>query len=559
MLRLFQTHQIRKQRELSGGLWDFQTLPQDGTEPVVKKAFVPGCWECDPDTVSYRGRARYERDFFGGGNIRLELKGVSHTAEVYLDGKKIASHYNAYTPFAAVVTNLPEQNHHLQVVVDNSFGEQSALHVENDYQSYGGITRSVALEELGDMYVTRLHVTPVKRDGVWHAKIEAGVRNLTDRKLRGELRLCLGKQGDGERVSVPVTLPAGEEAFYTADICCRWAQEWNPESPVLYTVTALLCAEDGKAVDDLTDRFGFRQVQVEGRRILLNGKALKIRGFCRHEDHPQFGCAIPVEAMQQDLLLMRDLGANSVRTSHYPNDELFLDLCDETGMLVWEENHARGLSEKDMRNPNFERQCEDCIREMILAHYNHPSIYIWGILNECASHTEYGRECYASQFSLIRSLDASRPCSFASCQFKTDICFDLPDVVSYNIYPLWYHNTPPADYLADLYDWVQKETKGAGKPFLITEVGAGGIYGYRTPAKVKWSEEYQAEALQRQLQAILSDDNVSGVYIWQFCDCRVCDSWFGGRPRTMNNKGIVDEYRRPKLSYEVVKKLFKAF
>lgn len=142
MLRLFQTHQIRKQRELSGGLWDFATLPEDGTKPVAKKAFVPGCWECDPDTVSYRGRARYERDFFGGGNIRLELKGVSHTAEVYLDGEKIASHYNAYTPFAAVVTNLPEQNHHLQVVVDNSFGEQSALHVENDYQSYGGITRS---------------------------------------------------------------------------------------------------------------------------------------------------------------------------------------------------------------------------------------------------------------------------------------------------------------------------------------------------------------------------------------------------------------------------------
>ncbi len=577
MLRLFQTHQVRKQRELSGSLWDFSTLPVDGTEPVAKKAFVPGCWECDPDTVSYRGKACYERDFFAGGNIRLELKGVSHTAEVYLDGEKIASHYNAYTPFEAVAIGLPEKSHHLKVVVDNSFGEQSALHVENDYQSYGGITRGVALEGLGDMYVTYLHVTPAKKDGVWHAEIAAGIGNLTKKALQGKLRLRLEAWaaaavglpalsagadrertagGHGEEAEIVAVVPAGEEALFCADICCPQAREWNPETPALYTVTALLCGEGGEIVDDLTERFGFRTVKVEGKRILLNGSPLRIRGFCRHEDHPQFGCALPVEAMQQDLLLMRDLGANSVRTSHYPNDERFLDLCDETGMLVWEENHARGLSEKDMRNPNFERQCEDCIREMIRAHYNHPSIYIWGILNECASHTEYGRECYASQFAQIRSLDMTRPCSFASCQFKTDICFDLPDVVSYNIYPLWYHDTPPADYLADLYGWVQRETGGAGKPFLITEVGAGGIYGYRTPAKVKWSEEYQAEALEKQLRAILSDENVSGVYIWQFCDCRVCDSWFGGRPRTMNNKGIVDEYRRPKLAYETVRKCF---
>ena len=301
---------------------------------------------------------------------------------------------------------------------------------------------------------------------------------------------------------------------------------------------------------------GFREVRTRGKDILLNGQKLQIRGFCRHEDHPQFGCSLPWAAMCRDLSLMRDLGANSVRTSHYPNDELFLDLCDETGMLVWEENHARGLSEEDMRNPNFERQCEDCIREMIGAHFNHPSIYIWGILNECASHTQYGRECYQKQLELIRSLDHTRPRSFASCQFKTDICFDLVDVVSYNIYPLWYHDTPVDVYLKDLYGWVQEETGGSGKPFLITEVGAGAIYGYRTPEKVKWSEEYQAQALEKQLSAILSQEGCSGVYIWQFCDCRVCDSWFHIRPRTMNNKGVVDEYRRPKLAYETVKKMF---
>ena len=313
--------------------------------------------------------------------------------------------------------------------------------------------------------------------------------------------------------------------------------------------------EDGKVIDDLTDRVGFREVRTQGKDILLNGKKLQIKGFYRHEDHPQFGCALPLSAIMQDLQLARDMGANSIRTSHYPNDELFLDLCDELGILVWEENHARGLSEEQMKNPTFERQCEACIREMIAAHYNHPSIYIWGILNECASDTEYGRECYKTQLELIKSLDVTRPRSFSSCRFKTDICFDLVDVVSYNIYPKWYHNTPVAEYLDDLYKWVQT-TGGAGKPFLITEVGAGAIYGYRTPAKVKWSEEYQVLALEEQLGAILSYKDCSGVYIWQFCDVRVTNDWWNTRPRTMNNKGIVDEYRRPKLSYETVKRIF---
>lgn len=95
----------------------------------------------------------------------------------------------------------------------------------------------------------------------------------------------------------------------------------------------------------------------------------------------------------------------------------------------------------------------------------------------------FGKQCYEKQFALIRALDKTRPCSFASCKFKTDISFGLPDVVSYNIYPKWYHDTPVDAYLNDLYTWVQEETEGKGKPFLVTEIGAGGIYGYRTPMR----------------------------------------------------------------------------
>lgn len=554
MIRTFATHKIRKSEELSQSLWDFATLPEKG-ESVCMKAAVPGCWETYPDTISYRGKACYEKRFFAEGNICLRFKGVSHTAEVYLDGKLIKRHYNAYTPFEALAQGLAAGEHQLRMVVDNSFGEESALHVPNDYQTYGGITRAVALERLADIYISKLHFTPVYGDGQWRGIVSLDLKNLGEADFRGTVEVFLGEKRILEK---PVEISGDDEfSLVSEELSCGDAESWSPEHPTLYTLTAVLRDENGEPVDDLIDRVGFREVKVKGKDILLNGEKLRIKGFCRHEDHPQFGCSLPYSAMYQDLLLMKDMGANSVRTSHYPNDDIFLDLCDELGILVWEENHARGLSEQDMRNPNFERQCEDCIREMIAAHYNHPSIYIWGILNECASHTEYGRECYRKQFELIESLDRSRPHSFASCQFKKDISFGLPDVVSYNIYPQWYHDTPADEYLKDLYHWIQTDTEGAGKPFLITETGAGAIYGYRTPAKVKWSEEYQAEALEKQLTAVLGMEECSGVYIWQFCDCRVCDSWFHVRPRTMNNKGVVDEYRRPKLAYEVVKRIFR--
>ena len=550
MIRTFQTHCIRKQEELTERLWTFTALSGDKAGESFP-VHTPSAWETYPGFGLYRGEGRYETKFSAGGNVRIECKGVSHTAKVYVDGKLIAEHYNAYTPFSAVVQGLKRSEHTLAIVADNRFSDKSALHVPNDYMSYGGVTRPVAVEEIADVYLERIHVTPSFDGTHWHTSVDAAVVNLAEERPV-TLRISIAEK---ECVLSPQILPEGESVLH-AEFALEDVQIWSPETPKLYTVKAVLKV-DGNEVDDLFDRFGFREIKIEDKHILLNGKPLRIRGLCRHEDHPHFGCALPYEAMMHDVLLLKDLGANSVRTAHYPNDERFLDLCDELGILVWEENHARGLSLEQMQNPNFEPQAEQVTWEMVLFHYNHPSIYIWGILNECASDSEFGKQCYEKQFALIRSLDKTRPCSFASCKFKTDLCFGLPDVVSYNIYPKWYHDTPVEAYLNDLYTWVQTETEGSGKPFLVTEIGAGGIYGYRTPYATKWSEEYQQKALSEQLTGVLSHPDCSGVYIWQFSDIRISEEWWGGRPRTMNNKGVVDEYRRPKLCYETVKRIFR--
>lgn len=553
MIRTFCTNKIRKTTELSGSLWEFSPCSGERKGTVYPVA-VPCCWESLPDFSAYRGVGVFTKEFRAKGTIRLVFKGVSHTARVCVDGNEAGSHYNAFTPFSVVVEGLKEGPHKLEVYADNRFSEASALHVPNDYMSYGGISRGVVLEELGDAYIEYVHAVPVKEEDGWKVRTAVKV-NSVSREDR-TYRLAIQVEGQAE-VSQEVVLRAGEDVVVEKEIPAGAVEPWEMENPKLYGISAVLSAE--APVDDLLDRFGYREVKVDGKDILLNGRKIRIKGFCRHEDHPMYGCALPFAAIEQDLQIAKDLGANAIRTSHYPNDELFLDLCDEQGIWVWEENHARGLSLEQMENPNFERQAEDCIREMITAHINHPAIIIWGILNECASETEYGYECYKKQYELIRRMDDSRPRSSASCKFKTDICFGLPDIVSYNIYPEWYHDAPAAEYLADLYKWVQTDSEGRGKPFLITEIGAGAIYGYRTPAMCKWSEEYQAKALEDQITAVLEQEGCSGIFIWQFCDVRISFEWFSNRPRTMNNKGIVDEYRRRKLSYDVVKRLYHSY
>lgn len=564
MLRLFQQHQIRKVTELDG-MWDFV---MDGFSGRYRLP-VPGCFEQHPDFLDYRGTGSYTRPLYldKDCNLRLEFKGVSHTADVYFDDEKIARHYNAFTPFSAVVKNAKQGAHTLRVDVDNTFGEASSLHVPNDYYTYGGITRPVAMEEVSDVYIKYIHFTPYKTNNIWHADIEARLCNLSDTEKNATLALELfpdsansrPSESAGKAVAPELTMQAAVPA--DSEVTLTFTQEfpdvvpWSHLNPALYYCRAVLSV-DGAAVDDLIERVGFRKIRTSGRQLLVNEEPVFLMGFNRHEDYAAVGCAIPLQLMVQDMDLMEAAGANAVRTCHYPNDERFLDLCDERGMLVWEENHARGFTLERMENPNFDRQCEDCIREMIENHYNHPSIVIWGILNECASETEIGREKYARQYAQIAALDASRPRTSATCRHLKDICLDLPDIVSFNMYSGWYQDVPIDETNRQEIEWINA-SGGADKPIIVSELGAAAIYGYRDRSRCKWSEERQSDIIRENLKVYMADPDITGVFIWQFADCRVTEEeWFATRARCHNNKGVVDEYRRPKIAYDTVSEMF---
>lgn len=547
MIRLFDQHRVRRQKELDG-IWQF--VREDGKEYRLP---VPGCWEQHPELINYRGKGTFFKRVFVQQpcNIRLEFKGVGHTADVYFDDAFVAHHYNEFTSFSGVVKNVQPGEHVIQVQADNRFGEQTTLHFPNDYYAYGGIIRPVVMEELGQVYIKNMHFVPYRQDGAWFAKISVWVANLGAEPKTVDVASRLAETETKQLV----TLAANETAELTWNQEYPQVESWSTAHPMLYALQAEIRDENGRVIDDLIDRVGFREVSVSGNRLLLNGEPIFLKGFNRHEDYGVIGSAIPLQLMVQDMDLMQEAGANAVRTCHYPNDERFLDLCDERGILVWEENHARGFTAEHMKNPLCAQQCADCVGEMIAQHFNHPAIVIWGILNECGSEAPEGRAVYQRLYEQIRRLDASRPTTSATCRHFSDICLDLPDVVSFNLYAGWYENTSARERLCQEMDWVAT-TEGAGKPAIVSEFGAGAVYGFRDRGRSKWSEERQADIIRENLEAFRDDGRLAGVFVWQFADCRVSEEWFGSRPRSHNNKGIVDEYRRPKEAYDVVKALF---
>ncbi|MEX0777193.1 MAG: glycoside hydrolase family 2 TIM barrel-domain containing protein [Phycisphaeraceae bacterium] len=529
---------------------------------------VPAAWETVPGLETYRGKAWYRTNVPAPASapgsapapgsptraLRLVFGGVSHTGTVYADGRQVATHYDAFTPWEVIVPPTSDAERQIIVQVDNTFGDHSALHKENDYYTYGGITRPVEAQWVPQVYLQYLHATPRRHGRGWRLHLRIWLRNWSKQSLT---RTVTVKVANAEYRFKPAAIAPGKVVELTGDMDVPNVEAWSASAPALYMLQATLLDEHDTPVDTHYDRIGFREVAVKGKKLLLNGEAIRLRGYNRHEDHPQFGCALPLEAMTTDLEIMRDLGCNFVRTSHYPNDERFLDLCDEMGFYIWEESHARTV---DFSHPRFRDQIAVSTAEMLQWHHNHASIIIWGCLNECESRTPPGRAEHQRVLRQIKAADPTRPVTFASMYHKDDICLDLVDIVSWNRYDAWYrpqHGTRDvAPLIKDMLKWLHspKSKGGSGKPVILSEFGGAALYGYRDPTRAKYTEEYQSDLLDESLRVYLNHPDIVGAAIWQFCDVRVTLGWWRDRPRTHNNKGTVDDYRRRKLSYEAVKR-----
>lgn len=587
--RLFVTHEVRRRLPVPS-LWDFALGPEmryvfpldtpagpmeiapvtrpsfKGDEPTAlperytHKMAVPGVWEVTEVGRLHRGRAFYRTSFHldRKARVRVYFGGLSHTAWVYIDRKPIITHYNAFTAFDAVTERLEPGAHTVEVEVSNGYSPESTLHVPQDYFNYGGISRPVVFEIVPDVFIDRVEVQTVSLDkNAAQLRIAVLLKNTGEAAAHAPVTAMVREAGLAVDFGI-VEVPAGSVAKAEKQITVKKPRVWSMFEGNLYTVHVRT------PDDDLIERFGIRTIAVKGTDILLNGRPIRLWGFNRHEDHPEFGCALPLAVQQEDMRLLLETGANFLRTSHYPNDPRTLDLCDELGILVWEESHQRGLWIKDgewrpdmgsMGLPCFLPQAIQCHREMIAQHYNHPCIILWAHMNECQEGDARGEEIFRTLYDELRK-DGSRPVTHASCFPWNGRALKMGDVLSINAYFGWYHSSYE-DWTAYVDKVLLFEEKNLGvtpRPFIVSEFGGGAIPGYYSPHLAKWSEEYQAVLLDRTLEQLIAHPRVNGMAIWQFCDVRVDDFVAMRRPRTMNNKGVVDQYRRPKLAFAAVKK-----
>jgi beta-glucuronidase len=559
MRRRFREHDLRQVTELNG-LWDFAFLGDCDPEAVDLAAIefadrmaVPGCFDATPAYAGRRGLAAYRTRVLLRDDTphRLVLDGVQHWCRVFVGGKWLRDHAGGFTRFAADVVGHQAGETDVVVLVDNRFDyERCPLHQEYfDWYHYGGIARSAELHRLGKRWIDRLRVvtedvaTRTLRISIDYGGVEPpGPVDLAV--------TCDGQLVLHERVDLRAAT-----GLLQRTIELPGAALWSPETPNLHLLHIRL------GEDDVRERVGIRQVRVDGRQILINGQLVRLHGFNRHESHPQFGHGLPDALLVADVQQLQDLGCNFVRGSHYPQDLRFLDLCDEAGICVWNEAIGWQHGPEHLADPHFLEAQLAHVDEMVAMALNRPSVIMWGILNESHSHDPRCRPAYEALLGHLRQLDPTRPVTYASNHPFDDVCLDLVDVVSINCYPGWYVGT-----IADIPDELDRivahldATGHADKPVIISEIGAGAIPGWRDWNETRWSEQYQARLLDVVMRHLFLDrERFCGLSIWQFCDCRSSElvGRILGRPRGFNNKGVVDEYRRPKLAYEVVRRCFR--
>lgn len=559
MHRRFREHDLRFVTELNG-VWDFAFLGDCDPDTVdiasikfTDRMAVPGCFDATPAYAGRRGLAAYRTRVLLRDETphRLILDGVHHWCRVFAGGKALRDHVGGFTRFAADIVDHPAGEIDVVLLVDNRFDyDRCPLHLEFfDWYHYGGIARLVELHHLGETWIDALRVvtedTATRRVSLTIDYCSVKPPGQTNLIVVCDDQLVLSEEVDlveaSGRIERTLELPG--------------AALWSPGEPSLHLLHVRL------GEDDVRERFGIRQVSVSGQQILINDKPVRLLGFCRHETHPQFGHGLPEALLVTDLQLLRDMGCNFVRGSHYPQDLRFLDLCDEAGICVWNEAIGWHHDAEHLNDQHFLDAQLAHIDEMVAMSFNRPSVIMWGVLNEGHSHDPRCRSGYEMLLGRLRQLDSTRPVTYASNRPLDDVCLGLVDIVSINRYPGWYFGQI-ADIPGKLDEYVAHlDAVGhLDKPLIFSEIGAGAIRGWRDGNQARWSEQYQAKLLDVVIRHLFIErERVCGLSIWQFCDCRTTEALeILGRPRGFNAKGVVDEYRRPKLAYEVVKRHFRA-
>lgn len=534
------------------------------------KVNVPHTWNVndtfDDEPLYRRGASWYRRELripaaLKGKRIFLFFEGVNQVADLYVNGKHIGRHTGGYTAFTFDITDYLSSSNIVALRVDNSFNVDIPP-LTADFNFYGGIYRNVRMIavdplhiKVDDMASSGLEITTPDGNGERNTvRVVGTVKNTTSSGREFEVTNTVF-DAHGRKVSKLSSAGRGD-----ANAEIQFANQlppvadrrlWSPDDPYLYTVETTV-SEKGKILDKRSDKFGFRWFEVgPNKGFLLNGKPIKLRGTNRHQDYLGMGFAVPDALQVKDMEIIKNAGFNFVRLSHYPQSPAILEAADRLGLLIWEEipivNYVT-ISEK------FNENSEVMLREMIRQHRNHPSVVMWGYMNEIFLRTpkENEENIKKATVALARRLDGisheedpTRPTTIAfhgSEVYNTTGLGEIADITGWNLYNGWYSKT-----FEDFGKFMDDQHKRyPNRPLIISEYGANGDLRLHStnPRRFDSTIEYQRMFHESYMAQMNARPYIAGMAIWNQFDFAA--ELRGETIPHLNQKGMLTYDRKPK-------------
>lgn len=567
------------------GVWRFQLedeiSPHDVKQPLAAKQFmaVPGSFNDQGVTNDIRmhvGYVWYERDFnisqaVFDQRLVLRLDAATHEAEVYINGEFLMKHKGGFVPFEAEINDLVAPGKNRLTVKLSNMIDYTSLPVGNysesrdkegrlkrklsenfDFFNYAGLNRYVRIYSTPQTYLEDLAVS-------YDVDLE---------KRTAKLYFDLACVGDYDRINVILLDEdrkiVAEKSSAPKDrlaVDLEHVELWQPLQAYLYKARVALFKGD-KLLDVYEEEFGIRTVEVKGTEFLINGRPFYFKGYGKHEDSYINGRGINEAVNVADINLMKWMGANSIRTSHYPYSEEMMRLCDRAGIVVIDECAAVGMFEgfsvdsgtgmaakATWAKLDTKEAHEQAMRELVARDKNHACVVMWSIMNEPDSAGPGAREYFEHIFDYSRKLDPQRRpltyVNFQICGVDKDICMDLADVVCLNRYFGWYWDNADLasaeDHLTeDLQKWHEKLPD---KPIMFCEYGADTVAGLHAVADIPFTEEYQVRYYEMNSRVFDQFDFFIGEQLWNFADF---ETKTGINRVQGNKKGIFTRGREPK-------------
>ena len=479
----------------------------------------------------YRGKCTYikeiaKADMPQGEEIYLQLDGVNSSAFVYFNSKLVCTHHGGYSTFRVKLENIKDNNE-IKIEADNSPND-FVYPQQADFTFYGGIYRDVTLIgveknhfDLDFFGAPGIQITPIVNGD----KADVNVKTYIT--------------GGGEvRVTVNGETKTGTDVDFIVDNPHLWN---GVADPYLYNAVAELIV-DGEVVDRVESRFGIRSFKADPQKgFILNGKPYPLRGVSRHQDRPGIGNALLPEHHREDIELICEMGANTIRLAHYQHAQYFYDLCDEKGLVVWAEiPYISSHLEKGVENTKTQ------MTELIAQNYNHPCIVTWGLSNEITMSGASSAvvENHKMLNDLVHSMDKTRPTTEAvvtMCSMDNEYVH-ISDIVSYNHYFGWYGGN------VNMYGpWFDKfHEKYPDKAIGISEYGCEALNWHATDiAQGDYTEEYQAYYHEELIKQIAVRPYLWATHVWNMFDF-AADARAEGGENGMNHKGLVTFDRKYK-------------